>query len=109
VAGKYAYPESRVSYSSMLINVNNPVEVTSFLPTLSATLQSAGLGTQVKIACCDTIGWGNARTVAGRLVSAGVEKYLGLLTSHMYSKHHSSPFTNPESPSCFEMFQNATL
>ncbi|KAH8754084.1 glycoside hydrolase family 5 protein [Diaporthe sp. PMI_573] len=86
-------PDYTVSYSSMLINVNNPVEVTSFLPTLSATLQSAGLGTQVKIACCDTIGWGNARTVAGRLVSAGVEKYLGLLTSHMYTGDPNSVIT----------------
>ncbi|POS77705.1 cellulosome enzyme [Diaporthe helianthi] len=91
-------PDYTVSYSSMLINVNNPVEVTSFLPTLSATLQSAGLDTQVKIACCDTIGWGNARTVAGRLISAGVEKYLGLLTSHMYTGDPNSAITGTKLP-----------
>lgn len=93
-----ANTESRVSYSSMLINVNNPVEVTSFLPTLSTTLQSAGLDTQVKIACCDTIGWGNARTVAGRLISAGVDKYLGLLTSHMYTGDPNSAITGTNLP-----------
>ncbi|KAG8166426.1 hypothetical protein KVR01_002115 [Diaporthe batatas] len=91
-------PDYTVSYSSMLINVNNPVEVTSFLPILSATLQSAGLDTQVKIACCDTIGWGNAKTVAGRLISAGVENYLGLLTSHMYTGDPNSAITGTKLP-----------
>lgn len=93
-----AYTENRVSYSSMLINVNNPVEVTSFLPTLSSTLQSAGLDTQVKIACCDTIGWANAKTVTSRLLSAGMEKYLGLLTSHMYTGDPNSAITGTKLP-----------
>ncbi|KAL1872669.1 hypothetical protein Daus18300_004215 [Diaporthe australafricana] len=87
-------PDYTVSYSSMLINVNNPVEVTSFLPTLSSTLQSAGLASQVKIACCDTIGWANAKTVTNALVSAGMEKYLGLLTSHMYTGDPNSLITS---------------
>lgn len=82
----------------MLININNPVEVTSFLPTLSATLQSAGLDNQVKVTCCDTIGWGNAKTVAGRLISAGMEKYLGLLTSHMYTGDPNSAITGTKLP-----------
>lgn len=82
----------------MLINVNNPVEVTSFLPTLSSTLQSAGLDTQVKIACCDTIGWANAKTVTSRLLSAGMEKYLGLLTSHMYTGDPNSAITGTKLP-----------
>lgn len=82
----------------MLINVNNPVEVTSFLPTLFSTLQSAGLDTQVKIACCDTIGWANAKTVASRLISGGMEKYLGLLTSHMYTGDPNSAITGTKLP-----------
>ncbi|KKY38755.1 putative glycoside hydrolase family 30 protein [Diaporthe ampelina] len=91
-------PDYTVSYSSMLINVNNPVEVTSFLPTLFSTLQSAGLDTQVKVACCDTIGWANAKTVTGRLISAGMEKYLGLLTSHMYTGDPNSAITGTKLP-----------
>lgn len=78
----------------MLINVNNPVEVTSFLPTLSSTLQSAGLVSEVKIACCDTIGWADAKTVTNALVNAGMEKYLGLLTSHMYTGDPNSLITS---------------
>lgn len=69
----------------MLISVSNPVEVTSFVPTLYNTLQTAGLGS-VKIACCDTIGWGDARTVTAALAKANsLSPYIGLLTSHMYS------------------------
>lgn len=82
----------------MLINVNNPVEVTTFLPTLFSTLQSAGLDSQVKIACCDTIGWANAKTVASRLISASMEKYLGLLTSHMYTGDPNSAITGTKLP-----------
>ncbi|KAJ0123351.1 glycoside hydrolase family 30 protein [Diaporthe amygdali] len=91
-------PDYTVSYSSMLISVSNPVEVTSFLPTLSSTLQKAGLDTQVKIACCDTIGWANAKTVVNALVSAGMEKYLGLLTSHMYTGDPNSAITSSTRP-----------
>lgn len=74
-----------VSYSSMLITVSNPVEVTSFVPTLYTTLNSANL-TSVKIACCDTISWSDAKTVTAALASANsLSPYIGLLTSHMYS------------------------
>lgn len=87
---------TRVSYSSMLISVSNPVEVTSFLPTLYNTLQSAGLGA-VKIACCDTISWSDAKTVTAALVAANsVAPYLGLLTTHMYG---GDPATAPISSS----------
>lgn len=83
----------RVSYSSMLITVSNPVEVTSFLPTLHTTLQTANL-TSVKIACCDTIGWSDAKTVTAALASANsITPYLGLLTSHMYSGDPNSPIS----------------
>lgn len=69
----------------MLISVSNPVEVTSFLPTLYNTLQTAGLSS-VKIACCDTIGWADARTVTAALAKANsLTPYIGLLTSHMYN------------------------
>lgn len=82
-----------VSYSSMLITVSNPVEVTSFLPTLHTTLQSAGLGS-VKIACCDTISWSDAKTVTAALAAANsISPYLGLLTSHMYGGDPTTPIS----------------
>lgn len=68
----------------MLITVSNPVEVTSFVPTLYSTLNSANLSS-VKIACCDTISWSDARTVTAALASANsISPYISLLTSHMY-------------------------
>lgn len=89
---------ARVSYSSMLITVSNPVEVTSFVPTLYNTLQSAGLGT-VKIACCDTISWSDAKTVTAALIAAGsVEPYLGLLTTHMYGGDPTTPISTTPAP-----------
>lgn len=77
----------------MLITVSNPVEVTSFVPTLYNTLQSAGLGS-VKIACCDTISWSDAKTVTAALAAAdSISPYLGLLTSHMYGGDPNSPIS----------------
>ncbi|KAJ4424355.1 hypothetical protein N0V82_000873 [Gnomoniopsis sp. IMI 355080] len=77
-------PDYTVSYSSMLITVSNPVEVSSFVPTLYTTLNSANLSS-VKIACCDTISWSDAKTVTAALGSANsINPYIGLLTSHMY-------------------------
>lgn len=77
--------QDSTSYSSMLITVSNPVEVTSFVPTLYTTLNSANLGS-VKIACCDTISWSDLKTVTAALASANsISPYIGLLTSHMYA------------------------
>lgn len=69
----------------MLINTTNPVEVTSFVPTLYSTLQAANLTSQVKIACCDAIAWYDAKLITAALASAdSITPYIGLLTSHMY-------------------------
>lgn len=76
--------DTSVSYSSMLITVSNPVEVTSFVPTLYNTLNSANLSS-VKIACCDTISWADAKTVTAALAANNsISPYISLLTSHMY-------------------------
>ncbi|KAJ9134413.1 Carbohydrate-binding module family 1 protein [Pleurostoma richardsiae] len=77
-------PDYSVGYSSMLINVNNAQEATSFIPTLHDALQAAGLG-DIKMTCCDAMGWPNALKIGSALVSAGMEKYLSVMTSHMYS------------------------
>ncbi|KAF3764228.1 family 5 glycoside hydrolase [Cryphonectria parasitica EP155] len=77
-------PDLTTSYSSMLITISNPVEVTSFVPILYDTLNSAGLGS-VTIACCDMTGWSDAQAVTAALAAAdSISPYIGLLTSHMY-------------------------
>lgn len=61
----------------------NGQEAISFIPTLHKTLQAAGLKT--KITCCDAVGWGSTVKYTNALVPAGMEQYLGLITSHTYS------------------------
>ncbi|KAK6227362.1 cellulosome enzyme [Colletotrichum tabaci] len=75
-------PDYTVSYSQMQISFNGQ-EAISFIPTLHKTLQAAGLKT--KITCCDAVGWGSTVKYTNALVPAGMEQYLGLITSHTYS------------------------
>ncbi|KAK2043926.1 cellulosome enzyme [Colletotrichum somersetense] len=75
-------PDYSPSYSQMQISFNAQ-EAISFIPTLHQTLQSAGLTT--KITCCDAVGWGSTVKYTNALVPAGMEQYLGLITSHTYS------------------------
>ncbi|ROW04741.1 hypothetical protein VMCG_04872 [Cytospora schulzeri] len=87
-------PDYSVGYSSMLITTSDPVEVTSFVPTLYATLQAANLTSQVTIACCDTISWLDAKTVTAALAAANsITPYIGLLTSHMYGSDPTTPIS----------------
>ncbi|OLN86545.1 Glucuronoxylanase XynC [Colletotrichum chlorophyti] len=81
-------PDYVVSYSSMQ---SGPTEAASFIPILYNTLKNAGLSNQVKVTCCDTLGWPSAKTYTNGLVSAGMEQYLGVMTSHMYSGDPNSP------------------
>lgn len=71
---------------------SNAQEATSFIPTLYDTVQAAGLN--VSIACCDAMGWNMQRTYTSSLVSAGMEKYLGVITSHSYSSDPTSPISS---------------
>ncbi|KAH7368306.1 glycoside hydrolase superfamily [Plectosphaerella cucumerina] len=82
-------PDWVVSYSSMQ---SNAAEAASFIPILYNTLQSAGLG-RINITCCDALGWPSARTITNGLVSAGMEQYLGVMTSHMYSGDPNTPLS----------------
>ncbi|GJC80324.1 endo-1,6-beta-D-glucanase [Colletotrichum liriopes] len=75
-------PDYTTSYSQMQISFNAQ-EAISFIPTLFKTLQSAGLKT--KITCCDAVGWGSTVKYTNALVPAGMEQYLGHITSHTYS------------------------
>ncbi|GKT48135.1 endo-1,6-beta-D-glucanase neg1 [Colletotrichum spaethianum] len=75
-------PDYSPGYSQMQISFNAQ-EAISFIPTLHKTLQSAGLTT--KITCCDAVGWGSTVKYTNALVPAGMEQYLGLITSHTYS------------------------
>jgi hypothetical protein len=77
------------SYSSMQ---SNGQEAASFIPILYNTLKSNGLS-NVAVTCCDATGWPNQKTITAALVSAGMEQYLGVITSHMYSGDPNSPMS----------------
>ncbi|KAJ7476063.1 glycoside hydrolase [Mycena latifolia] len=81
-------PEFAASYSSML---SSGTQAADFIKVLYPTLQSAGLGSQVKITCCDSEGWNNQKTMTAQLISAGVESQVGIITSHSYT-------TSPDVP-----------
>ncbi|TFK18619.1 xylanase [Coprinopsis marcescibilis] len=80
-------PDYVVSYSSMQSDGN---QAASFIPTLYNTLQSNNI-TNVGLACCDSIGWPGQRTMTSQLVAAGMERYLQIITSHMYTGDPNSP------------------
>ena len=71
----------RTGCSSML---SNGQQAASFIPTLYNTLASNSLGS-VAMTCCDATGWPAQEPLISSLVSAGMEKYLKVITSHMYS------------------------
>ncbi|KAI0011849.1 glycoside hydrolase family 30 protein [Xylariaceae sp. FL0662B] len=74
-------PDYVTSYSSMQSGAN---EAASFIPILHDTLESNGLG-NVSLACCDAMGWNTQKSITQGLISQGVEEYLTLITSHMYT------------------------
>ncbi|KAH7374186.1 glycoside hydrolase superfamily [Cadophora sp. MPI-SDFR-AT-0126] len=81
-------PDYSPTYSQMQIS-SNAQEAISFIPILHSTVAAAGLSTQ--IACCDPVGWPTAVKYMPYLVSAGMEQYLGVITSHSYSGDATSP------------------
>ncbi|KAG8951183.1 hypothetical protein FRC04_006665 [Tulasnella sp. 424] len=82
-------PDYVTSYSSMQ---SDAPQAASFIPTLYNTLNSNGLS-NIKITCCDATGWSAQQTLTSGLVSAGMEQYLGVITSHMYSGDPNSPLS----------------
>lgn len=63
----------------------NAQEAISFIPIFYNTLKSNNLS-NVKVVCCDAVGWGSQQTYTTNLVNAGMTQYLGAITSHSYSK-----------------------
>ncbi|KAF5384018.1 hypothetical protein D9757_006921 [Collybiopsis confluens] len=74
-------PEFAASYSSML---SNGQQAADFIKVLHPTLASAGLSS-VQIACCDSEGWQNQKTMTAAMISAGVDSEIGIITSHSYT------------------------
>lgn len=62
---------------------DNAQEAISFIPMLYNTSKSAGLN--VKLTCCDAVGWPKQVTFTKALAAAGMEQYLGVITSHTYA------------------------
>jgi O-glycosyl hydrolase len=77
----------------MLIS-NNAQEAISFIPTLRTALDSANLKS-VQIACCDATGWPKQTTYTQALMSANMQNYLGVISSHTYSGFPTSPMNTP--------------
>ncbi|KIK71518.1 carbohydrate-binding module family 1 protein [Collybiopsis luxurians FD-317 M1] len=82
-------PEYAASYSSML---SNGQQAADFIKVLHPTLASAGLSS-VQIACCDSEGWQNQKTMTAAMISAGVDSEIGIITSHSYTTQPDTPIS----------------
>ncbi|KAF4421779.1 carbohydrate-binding module family 1 [Fusarium acutatum] len=60
------------------------------IPLLHSALQSKGLG-DIKMTCCDNIGWKSQMDYTAKLAELDVEKYLSVITSHEYSSSPDQP------------------
>ncbi|KAH6636587.1 glycoside hydrolase superfamily [Chaetomium tenue] len=74
-------PDFSASYASMQSNGNQAAD---FIKILHPTLEAAGLGQQVGITCCDSMGWGNQNRMVSQMRAAGAEGMLAAVTSHTY-------------------------
>ncbi|KAL2864138.1 glycoside hydrolase superfamily [Aspergillus lucknowensis] len=81
-------PDWTTDYSQTQIS-DNAADAISFIPILFDTVKEAGLN--VEITCCDATGWPKQTTYTDALVSAGMERYLGIMTSHAYGGDADSP------------------
>ncbi|KAJ5642835.1 hypothetical protein N7490_006835 [Penicillium lividum] len=75
-------PDYETTYSQMQIS-SNAQEAISFIPILYETVKGADL--DLNITCCDAMGWPDQDTYTTALVAAGMEDYLNVITSHMYT------------------------
>jgi len=107
---------NRSIYPSMLSNAQ---QAASFIPTLYDTLQSNNLS-NVAMTCCDASGWPATMALTSSLVSAGMERYLKVITSHMYTGDPDSVLSTnlkvwetdgaPSTPeSCTTWYNNGSL
>ncbi|KAK3295982.1 glycoside hydrolase superfamily [Chaetomium fimeti] len=75
-------PDFSASYASMQSNGNQAAD---FIKVLHPTLEAAGLGGQVGITCCDSMGWGNQAQMVNQIRAAVAEGMLAAVTSHTYT------------------------
>ncbi|KAK4190117.1 putative glucosylceramidase 4, partial [Podospora australis] len=73
-------PDYTASYASMQ---SNGQQAADFLKVLTPTLEAAGLGEQVGVACCETMGFGNGQNMLNTIRNAGHR--LKAFTSHSYT------------------------
>ncbi|KAI5867748.1 glycoside hydrolase family 30 protein [Durotheca rogersii] len=79
-------PDFVATYSSMQSGAS---EASSFIPVIYNHLEANGLS-NVSLTCCDAMGWNTQRSITQGLVSAGMERYLKYITSHMYTSDPTS-------------------
>ncbi|KAI3057219.1 CAZyme family GH30 [Aspergillus niger] len=80
-------PDWETGYSQMQISPN-ATEATSFIPILYKTIQNANL--DLNVTCCDAVGWSDQKTYTTALMAAGMDSYLDVITSHMYTSDATS-------------------
>ncbi|KAL2145985.1 hypothetical protein VTI28DRAFT_5642 [Corynascus sepedonium] len=83
-------PDYSASYASMQANGNQAAD---FIKILYPTLEAAGLGGQVGITCCDSMGWNNQAGMVSQIRSAGAEDMLKAVTSHTYQGGAGGPMS----------------
>jgi O-glycosyl hydrolase len=66
----------------------NATEAISFIPSLYKAVRNANL--DLNITCCDATGWSHQETYTTALMAAGMDKYLDVITSHMYTSDATS-------------------
>lgn len=63
--------------------LSSGAQAASFIPILYDTMKSNNLS--ISLTCCDNTGWPTTLTTGAALVAAGMEEYLTVITSHMYT------------------------
>ncbi|KAF8861640.1 glycoside hydrolase [Acephala macrosclerotiorum] len=88
VTGESCTYDWRVAYANFLVQY---VKFSaSFIPFLYSALKSSGYS-NVSLTCCDAEGWTSQATMTAEPVSAGMEAYLSIITSHMYTSNPTTP------------------
>ncbi|KAI1015461.1 hypothetical protein LB504_010923 [Fusarium proliferatum] len=70
--------------------LSTAAQAADVIPLLHSALQSKGLG-DIKMTCCDNIGWRSQMDYTAKLAELDVEKYLSVITSHEYSSSPDQP------------------
>lgn len=83
-------PQEDVTYASML---SDGTQAADFIKVLAPTVKAAGL--DVKLTCCDGVGWEEQRAMLPGLQAGGpehsAESYLSVITAHGYNSPPTTP------------------